>query len=241
MQDARAAGFAGLAAVGTSLHGSQQSASLSLKYPGFVFATAGLHPHVAKDWHQAQAEFEVLWKYMEVRMVGECGLDYNRMLSTKTQQVTAFEAHIGAAQAVGKPMLLHERDAIDEFIAVLRANWSKPRGVVHCFTGGPREAERYLALGLDLGVTGWVCDERRGDALREAVRVIPLDRLHLETDSPYLTPRTAPKEVRALPANVPQNLRYVAEAVATLKGLPVADLIAQCTKNSVRLFGYPPS
>lgn len=237
VQNARAAGLVGLAAVGTSLEGSRQSLELSRRHPALVFATAGLHPHGAKDWSKAQSGLKALWQQSDVRMVGECGLDYNRMFSPRDQQIAAFEAHIAAAMALGKPLLLHERDAFQEFISVLETNWSRPRGVVHCFTGGPREAEHYLALGLDLGVTGWVCDERRGGALQDAVRGIPLERLHLETDSPYLTPRSAPKEVSAQRINVPENLRYVADTVAALKRLPVEDVARQCTQNSLQLFG----
>ena len=122
--------------------------------------------------------------------VGECGLDFFRDYSPRDAQRRAFAAQLELAAEVGKPVFLHQRDAHEEFVAMLApARASLAGGVAHCFTGGPAELDAYLELDLYIGVTGWVCDERRGAALRAAVPRIPLDRLLVETDAPYLLPR----------------------------------------------------
>jgi TatD DNase family protein len=203
-----------------------------------VWATAGVHPHVAKDWSATvAAAFEPLWRDAHVVAVGECGLDYNRMFSPQPAQRHAFEAQIAAAVRLDKPLFLHCRDAFDDFHAMLRdAAAAGAHGVVHCFTDGAAEAEALLALGFDIGITGWVTDATRGTALRDALRVIPLDRLHLETDAPYLRPRNAGK---TRPYNEPALLAFVALAVAGLKDVDVATLSAHATANSRRLFKLP--
>ena len=234
---ADAAGVTRILATGTSLHSSAQALAFAREHPR-VWATAGMHPHTARDWHAATAgEFEPMWADERVVAVGECGLDYNRMFSPMPAQRFAFETQLAAALRLGKPLFLHCRDAFDDFHAMLRdVAGAGAHGVVHCFTDGAAEAERLLALGFDLGITGWVTDTARGMALRDAMRVIPLDRLHLETDAPYLRPRNAGK---TRPYNEPALLPFVAQAAAELKGVDVATLAAHATANSRRLFGLP--
>jgi TatD DNase family protein len=234
---AAAAGVTHLLATGTSLHASELALAFAREHAR-VWATAGVHPHTAKDWSaQSGAQFEPLWADERVVAVGECGLDYNRMFSPVDAQRHAFEAQIAAAVRLGKPLFLHCRDAFDDFHAMLRdAAAAGAHGVVHCFTDGAAEAEAFLALGFDIGITGWVTDAARGTALRDALRVVPADRLHLETDAPYLRPKNAGK---TRPYNEPALLPFVAKAVAELKGLDVAALSAQATLNSRRLFNLP--
>ena len=234
---ASAAGVTQLLATGTSLASSTQALAFARQHAG-VWATAGVHPHTARDWHATMAaEFEALWADDRVVAMGECGLDYNRMFSPAPEQRVAFEAQIEAAVRLDKPLFLHCRDAFDDFHAMLRqAAAAGARGVVHCFTDGVAQAEALLALGFDLGITGWVTDTARGIALRDALRVIPLGRLHLETDAPYLRPRNAGK---TRPYNEPALLPFVAQAVAELKDVDVATLAAHATANSRRLFRLP--
>jgi len=234
---AAAAGVTHLLATGTSLHASELALAFAREHAR-VWATAGMHPHTAKDWSaQSGAQFEPLWADERVVAVGECGLDYNRMFSPKDAQRHAFEAQIAAAVRLGKPLFLHCRDAFDDFHTMLRdAAAAGAHGVVHCFTDGAAQAEVFLALGFDIGITGWVTDATRGKSLRDALRVIPADRLHLETDAPYLRPKNAGK---TRPYNEPALLPFVAQAVAELKGLAVATLSAQATANSRRLFKLP--
>jgi len=234
---AAAAGVTHILATGTSLLASELALGFARTHAN-VWATAGVHPHDAKHWTpRSAAQFAPLWDDARVVAVGECGLDYNRMFSPMQDQRVAFEAQIAAALRLGKPLFLHCRDAFDDFHAMLRdAAAAGARGVVHCFTEGPAQAEAFLALGLDIGVTGWVTDESRGGALRDAVRAIPADRLHLETDAPYLRPKNAGK---TRPYNEPALLPFVARAVAELKGMDAAALSAQATANSRRLFDLP--
>ncbi len=237
VERAAAAGVGAILATGTSLESSRTELAFARRHAR-VWSTAGMHPHVAKDWHATTAgEFEPLWADERVVAVGECGLDYNRMFSPMDAQRRAFEVQIQASLRTGKPLFLHCRDAFDDFLAMLRdAHQAGAHGVVHCFTDSAAEAEAYLALGFDIGITGWVTDLARGAALRDAVRVIPLDRLHLETDAPYLRPKNAGK---TRPYNEPALLPFVARAVAELKGVDAGTLAAHATANSTRVFKLP--
>ena len=234
---AAAAGVTHILATGTSLHASELALAFARTHER-VWATAGVHPHDAKHWGASSpVQFEAMWADDLVVAVGECGLDYNRMFSPREAQRQAFEAQIDAAVRTAKPLFLHCRDAFDDFLAMLRdAAAAGAHGVVHCFTDGAAEAEAFLALGFDIGITGWVTDATRGSALRDALRVIPADRLHLETDAPYLRPKNAGK---TRPYNEPALLPFVAKAVAELKGMDVAALSAQATANGRRLFKLP--
>ena len=234
---AAAAGVTQILATGTSLASSRLARDFSRAHPG-VWATAGVHPHDARHWAPGSAaDFEPLWADPGVVAVGECGLDYHRMFSPAPQQRAAFEAQVAAAVRLRKPLFLHCRDAFDDFHAMLRdAAAAGARGVVHCFTDGAAQAEACLALGFDIGVTGWATDEARGGELRDALRAIPAGRLHLETDAPYLRPRNAGK---TRPYNEPALLPFVAQAVAALKGLDPATFAAQAGANSRRLFALP--
>ena len=169
--------------------------------------------------------------------VGECGLDFFRDYSPREAQRHVFEAQLELAASVGRPVFLHQRDAHEEFVATVAPLRGRlVGGVAHCFTGGPAELAAYLDLDLYVGVTGWLCDERRGSELRAAVPLIPLARLLVETDAPYLLPRDLvprPKNRR----NEPQFLRHVLERVATLRNEPVESVAAATTENAERLFG----
>ena len=136
---------------------------------------------------------------------------------------------------MGLPLFLHERDAFDTFYEIMRKNRSRVSGgVVHCFTGTETQARAYLDLDLHLGVTGWICDERRGKHLREVVKIIPADRLMVETDCPYLAPRDyRPKISR----NEPKYLPHILEVVASCRGESVADLAPKILKTTNLFFG----
>lgn len=234
MDRARKAGVTRVLATGTSLGSSQAALQLAADLRG-VWATAGVHPHTAKDFDASVlAALNALWRETRVVAVGECGLDYNRMFSPAVAQRHAFQAQLEGAVRCGKPLFLHCRDAFDDFHAMLRdAAAQGAHGVVHCFTGRAHEAEAYLSLGFDIGITGWVADPARSADLREALAVIPLERLHLETDAPYLRPKNAGK---TRPYNEPALLPYVAEAVAQLKGVSAQVVAESATRNSLRLF-----
>jgi len=192
LSDAQSAGVSKIVLTGSSERNSRESAELAEQHSGFLYSTAGIHPHDAKEFDATRttAELKKLYAQDAVVAVGECGLDFNRDFSPRDQQRSCFAAHIELAAENGLPMFLHERDAFDEFHERMRAARDRiSRAVVHCFTGTERAAKAYLDLDLHLGITGWICDERRGKHLRDVVKVIPVERLMIETDCPYLAPR----------------------------------------------------
>lgn len=178
-----------------------------------VWGTAGIHPHSADTAKEEDVERvrELVMTNPKIVAVGETGLDYDHMYSKKENQIHFFKELLDVAEETGKPLFLHERDAADDFIACFKGHEDLcRRAIVHCYTGDKKTLERFLDMGFYIGITGWICDERRGEALQDAVSILPLDRVMIETDAPYLTPRGY-----HLPrTNVPQNITYVAETLA---------------------------
>jgi TatD DNase family protein len=223
---------------GADMTSSSQAAALAAAHPEFLSSTAGVHPHHALSFDAARREeLRELLRLPQVVAVGECGLDYCRNFSPPDAQRAAFVAQLEIAASARKPVFLHQRDAHDDFAAILQEyRGGLVGGVAHCFTGGRSELEEYLALDLHIGVTGWVSDERRGELLRQAVPHIPADRLMVETDAPYLLPRDLvprPKSRR----NEPSYLLHIARAVAHLRGEALDLVAASTTRNACRFFG----
>jgi TatD DNase family protein len=237
-----AAGVGGIVVTGTAVDASAAAASIAAKRPGRTWATAGMHPHHAKDFgDETIAGLRALAEQPHVVAVGECGLDYDRDYSPRPDQRRAFAAQVELACALDMPLFLHEREAHDDFVAVLREHRAAfPRAVVHCFTGDAAALAAYVALDLHIGITGWICDDRRGLHLRELVRTIPPDRLMLETDSPYLLPRdlpTKPRNRRNEPGFLPHVLRTVAAGV----GRDPEQVAAETTATAIAFFGLQPA
>jgi TatD DNase family protein len=237
---AAAAGVVQMIVTGASAASSRQATALARQHGGMLFATAGVHPHHATELDAAVlAELGELSLAPEVVAVGECGLDYFRNYSPHEVQREAFHRQLELAARRGKPVFLHQRDSHEDFIAILREHWpALAGGVAHCFTGTAAELECYLDLGLAIGITGWICDERRGAHLLELVPRIPADRLLLETDGPYLLPR----DLRPKPAsrrNEPVYLPHIAAVVARARGEPVESLAQTSTEAARRLFRLP--
>ena len=238
MARAAAAGVVQMVVTGSSEPATRRAIELSRAHAGVLFATAGVHPHHAADLTpETLPPLQSLARESEVRAVGECGLDYFRDFSPRDLQRRAFGWQLELAKATGKPVFLHQRDAHEDFIAILKEH-GVTRGVAHCFTGGEQERDAYLELGLHIGITGWINDERRGLHLREVVKGIPPDRLMIETDAPYLLPRDikpAPKTRR----NEPHYLPYVARAVAAARGETAEQVAVASTATARRFFGLP--
>lgn len=237
---ARAAGVVQMLVTGASIGGSAQAIALARAHAGVLFATAGVHPHHAQDLDdEAGAQLAVLAQAPEVVAVGECGLDYYRDFSPRDAQRRAFGRQLELAVRLGKPVFLHQRDAHADFIAILREyRPTLAGGVAHCFTAQAAELECYLALDLAIGMTGWICDERRGRHLLALMPRIPAGRLMLETDAPYLLPRDlAPKP--ASRRNEPAYLPHVAAAVAGARGETLAELATHTSRAARDLFGLP--
>lgn len=238
---ARNAGVAQMIVTGASREGSEQALALAHAHPGVLHATAGVHPHHAVDYDaDTDAQLRALLHEPAVRAVGETGLDYHRNYSPREAQRAAFEKQLAIAVDLRLPLFLHQRDAHADFLALLKtARGRVPAAVVHCFTDSREALFDYLDLDCHIGITGWICDERRGTHLRELVREIPAQRLLLETDAPYLLPRT----VRPPPAhrrNEPMYLAHIATEVARDRGEAVEVTAAQGSANARAVFGLQP-
>ncbi len=232
------AGVNQLIITGTTLPASVKALQLAERFPKQCWCTVGMHPHHAREWtSESYQQLLTMARHPKVVAIGETGLDYNRNFSTPEQQRFAFEQQLALAQETQLPLFLHERDALDDQVRLLAAVRNKLRGgVAHCFTSDKEALFAYLELDLYIGITGWVCDERRGLALQQAIPHIPLERLLLETDAPYLMPRNLklkPKTSR----NEPGNLPHIAKTVAELYGITVEAIAEHCAANTARLFG----
>lgn len=237
---AEAVGVVQMIVTGATTAGSRHAIELARSRPGKLFATAGVHPHHATELTpDALSELAELARQPEVVAVGECGLDYFRDFSPRTAQQAAFHRQLELAAHLHKAVFLHQRDAHEDFLAILREHRKNlSGGVAHCFTGSGPELAAYLELGLAIGITGWICDERRGAHLLPLMREIPADRLLLETDGPYLLPR----DLRPKPAsrrNEPAYLPHIARIVADARGEPLETLALSSTAAARSLFGLP--
>jgi TatD DNase family protein len=237
IQRAHDAGVTRMIVTGSSNQGSLDALKLAESEPGRLFATAGVHPHHAADFDASSVKLITeLTAKDAVVAVGECGLDYFRNFSPREAQLTAFQSQLDIAAETGLPVFLHQRDAHDDFVEVLEPMLPKlSRAVAHCFTGEHESLREYLAMGLWIGITGWICDEWRGAHLHDIVSIVPDDRLLIETDAPYLLPRTIqpkPKSRRNEPAYLTEVLRVVAEARGQSE-----EHVAQITsENATRFF-----
>ncbi len=237
---ARAAGVTQMIVTGSCGPSTHKAIELARAHPGQLFATAGVHPHHATKLTDALlSELDALAREPEVVAVGECGLDYYRDLSPRATQQHAFHRQLELAARVGKPLFLHQRDAHADFLAILREHRDElAGGVAHCFTAGDEELDAYLELGLSIGITGWICDSRRGAHLMELVRRIPAERLMIETDGPYLLPRDLhPKP--ATRRNEPAYLPHIATVIARVRREPLESLAHSSTAAARQLFRLP--
>jgi len=202
-----------------------------------LWCTCGIHPHNADEWnaHYREKIMELIQSHPDkIVAIGEAGLDYDRMFSTKENQKQCFSDILEIAETMNLPLFLHERSAQDDFTALLKKHRSLcKRSVVHCFTGTKETAYTYLQLGCFIGITGWICDSRRNKNVVEAVKIIPLERLMIETDAPYLTPRN----IKGLPSrNVPANIQYVAEMIAQIKKTDIETVKKITLENTTQFF-----
>lgn len=236
ISNAKEAGVEKIIVTGTDIESSNTALTLCHQHSA-LYATAGIHPHHACDFDETSiAALSALLLHSKVVAVGETGLDFNRNFSTPDQQIRAFTQHIELAINCQKPLFLHEREAFDTQYQILKDARAEIKGaVVHCFTGTQVELEQYLSLDLYIGITGWICDERRGLALQKMVDIIPDNRLLIETDSPYLTPRTLTGKAKRS-ANTPANLPHIANFIATLRGQSLAQISTMSQQNSCALF-----
>lgn len=237
IKSAQQVGVQKMVVTGTNIEHSQLAEALTQQYPKVLYATTGVHPHHAKECDDKTLnQIEALAASQGVVAIGECGLDFNRNFSPPDVQEKWFEAQLELASSLKLPVFLHQRDAHEQFLNIMSRWRDKLTGAVaHCFTGSVDEAKAYLDLDMHIGVTGWICDERRGAALQEAVKFIPLNRLMLETDAPYLLPRDLqpkPKDRR----NEPKYLPHICRVVAQYCGLNEEELAKKSTVTAEDFF-----
>ncbi len=240
---AKAENLSSLLITGTSVEESQKALALCQQYqktfPEYLYCTAGVHPHdadhVSSDYLEQLKE---LAGHNEVKAIGECGLDFNRNFSTPAQQQRVFSEQVSLAAELQMPLFLHQRDAFEPWFTTLKPYLGKvPAMVSHCFTGSKKELIRCLDADMFIGITGWLCDERRGQELRDIVSLIPLNRLLIETDAPYLTPRTIrpkPKSSR----NEPSYLPFIVKEIASITGLDPKEIACQTSVNAKKVFNF---
>jgi TatD DNase family protein len=234
---AKAAGISAMLVTGTNIAESQKAAELSAQYPHYLYSTAGVHPHDADNVTDGYLQdIRTLVKNNAVKAIGECGLDFNRNFSAPKQQEKVFAEQIALAAELQLPIFLHQRDAFSAWFQLLSPYFTTiPAMVAHCFTGNGDELDQCLSAGMYIGITGWVCDERRGKSLQALISSIPLNRLMIETDAPYLTPRTIrpkPKSSR----NEPSYLPYVVDKLAELYQCSPQDIIKASSDNARHVF-----
>ena len=230
------AGVSNIIVTGASVNGSIDAADLAFTHPK-LYATAGIHPHHAEETStKSLAKICELVKRPKVRAIGETGLDFFRDFASRKAQIASFEAHIEIAIETRLPMFLHEREAHETFLEILRAYRGElSKIVVHCFTGHRNVLHKYLELDCHIGFTGWICDERRGSHLLPIIKDVPLNRIMIETDAPYLLPRNIrpkPKTRR----NEPRYLPVVCQTAADAIGISFQALAEHTSRNAQLFF-----
>lgn len=239
---ARAAGLEAIIVTATTLDNAPRAAALCDAHPGWLWCTAGVHPHhadAAAVRPGLAGEIARLAAHPACVAVGECGLDWHRNLATRAAQLRVLEIHLEVAVALGKPLFLHCRDAHDDLLAALDRHAGRlPPCVVHCFTGGAAQVRACLERGFHVGVTGWIADARRAAPLREALPLVPAERLMVETDAPYLMPANRPGS-RLRDRNEPAFLPWVIEAAAHHAGRDAGELARSSTAVARAFFRLP--
>ena len=237
LQRAADAGVRQLVVTGTTIDESRAAIELCARFPQRLVSTCGVHPHHASDWEpRSAASVATMAREPCVRAIGETGLDFNRNYSPPEAQESAFEEQLRLAVEFGMPLFCHQRDAHRRFVEILRPHRDALGPVVvHCFTDSREALFDYLDLDCHIGITGWICDERRGQELQSLVALIPADRLLIETDAPYLLPRDL-KPAPANRVNEPAYLPHILEAIARHRGQPAGELAAQTLANSRAFF-----
>ena len=230
---------------GTSLSASREAIRITTKYNQEqqlvkLYSTIGIHPHEATRhslYNYREQLIDLLKTNKTTAALGECGLDFDRNFSLPDDQRHVFEAQLQIAREYDLPLFMHERSASKDMLSILEKYLKHEnfRGVIHCFTSGSLDVlQQYLSLGLYIGITGWVCDERRGKDLVKLIPHIPLDRLLIETDAPFLLPRNIPKPWPD--HNEPSYLPYVVKKLAECYSISTDEVAQHSTENAKKLF-----
>ncbi len=235
IERSRQAGVTGWVTVGTSLADSRQAVDLAGQHAG-MYAAVGIHPHDAKDADEAAlAELKQTAQGPKVVAIGETGLDFHYNFSKQPDQKRVFAAHLDMATELALPVIIHCRNAFDETIDILERHGDGLKNVVfHCYSGTAEQAQLLLAKGYYISFTGVVTFKNAAQT-REAAQVVPLDRLMVETDCPYMSP----EPVRGQKPNEPALMIHTARFLAELKGVDPDELARASTQTAVTFFGLP--
>lgn len=235
---ARKAGIQLQVLTGTNLDSSRDALHLANEADD-LYATAGIHPHEASRFDtDAHEQLKTLLREPKVSAVGETGLDFNRDFSPRPDQERAFADQLELAADQNLPAFVHQRDAHHRLLPILRECRDRlPAVVIHCFTGTRAELFDYLDLDCHIGITGWLCDERRGGELRESVGELPMQRFMVETDAPWLLPRDLPYTPAVRKRNEPAHLPWIAHRLAQCMNRPVDEIAEASWRSSLRFFG----
>lgn len=236
IKNAKEHGVSSIILTSTNFKSYLENLDIIKKFQEFIHLTTtfGVHPH------QAESDTTLFNNINElinpnIVAIGEFGLDYYRQISSINIQRLVMEKHIEiGAKYPNLPFFLHERQAFDDFVNILNNQSHSNNKVVHCFTGNKEQVKKYLDLNCFIGITGWITDKRRNQELIEAIKYIPIDKIMIETDSPYLTPKMKKTPIR----NEPKYLHLILDAVAFHKNLDKekAKLIIQ--KNTIDFFNF---
>lgn len=231
---AHAAGVAAMMVVGIHRKSSEKAVEIARKYDG-LWASVGVHPHDVKHCSEKiMGDLKQLAQTPEVRAWGETGLDFNRMFSSQEDQEKWFVRQLEIADELNLPLIFHERDSNGRLLEILKAYPSaNRRGVIHCFSGNRKELEQYLEMGFYIGITGIVTIKTRGEELRNLVPLIPLSRLLIETDAPYLTPAPEKNQYRR---NEPAFVKSVFSKIAEITKKKYEELSDILWENTCNLF-----
>lgn len=235
IEDALNVGVECMVVTGSTLGCSQKAFDLTLEFPEYLYSTVGIHPHHATEYTGETEDFILaMVQHDKVVAIGETGLDYFRDISPRPAQIFSFEQHIKLAIETQMPLFLHQRDAHIDFYPIIKQYRDQISNlVIHCFTDNKEALFDYLDLDCHIGITGWICDERRGVHLRELVKNIPSNRLMIETDAPYLIPRDLKLKTRR---NEPKHLPHIAQVIAKLREDGLADFILNSQKTTREFF-----
>ncbi|MDA9636474.1 TatD family hydrolase [SAR86 cluster bacterium] len=219
---------------GCDINDSKKALSIAQSFPENLISTCGIHPHYADKFNDSSAEeIKKIAENNLVKAIGETGLDFNRNYSSKKNQINSFQKHIGIANELKMPLFLHQRDSHKDFLNCIEIAKPETNCVVHCFTGSKIEMTDYLNLGFYIGLTGWICDPKRGAHMEEFISDIPLEKLLIETDSPYLLPKKVKIKGRR---NKPLFLSEVLNKVSEIRQEPIDILCSEIFKNSLKFF-----
>ncbi len=237
LKRANIAGVKKIVITGSCDDSNLKASHLAAKNPGFLYSTAGVHPHYASSFNDGSIGIiKKLSKEKSIVAIGECGLDYYRNLSPREIQIKVFTQQLTIAKESCLPVFLHQRNAHEDFVKILKPYINNlKKVVVHCFTGNADELHEYIDMGFYIGITGWICDERRGTHLQNIIHAIPDKKILIETDAPYLLPRTInpkPKSRR----NEPMHLPEVAKVVAKARNQSLEEITKITTENAMRFF-----